>query len=173
MKNEKAAGHLYAWILAAMLGLLGCVVPEVIFDQPWFSAGSTILSEEGLDYLGRESLVHAQNIIATVGIQVVLMGLAEAYRASGNGPAGSVTGEEKLYPGGFFDPLNLGADPEQLSDLKVKEIKHGRLAMVGMFGLYSQAITNGEGPIAAWRAHIADPAAENGFTYATNFTPFA
>ena len=153
----------------AMLGLLGCITPEIIFGQSWFTAGAEILKEDGLNYLGREQLVHAQNVLATVGIQVVLMGLAEAYRASGTGPAGTVDGDERIYPGGSFDPLNLSEG--DLADLKVKEIKHGRLAMVSMLGLYVQAITTGEGPIAAWKAHIADPAGANGFAFATQFVP--
>merc|ERR1712050_666893 len=87
----------------AMLGSLGCLVPELLatfgdvsFGEPvWFASGSQILQ----------------------------LGLAEGYRVAG-GPLGqAATGASNLYPGDSFDPLGLGEDPTTLSELQLKEIK--------------------------------------------------
>merc|ERR1712216_215358 len=127
----------------AMLGTVGCVGPELTGDgmaaNPWFKQGALIFEDGGLNYLGNESLVHAQSILA---------GLAS------------------LHPGGSFDPLGLADDPDTFAELKVKEIKNGRLAMFSMHGFYWQAIVTGEGPVANWSAHVADPEGVNGFTEA-------
>ena len=60
-----------------------------------------------LNYLGNSGLVHAQSFVATLVVQVLLMGAVEIYRANGEGPNGFGEGQDTLYPGAALRGVTL------------------------------------------------------------------
>lgn len=166
----------------AMLGAAGMIIPEGlaangadIKGAAWYETGAAMLPAIGggdglLNYFAVPWAVinNPLPLIAVLGVEVVLMYLVETYRATGEGPEGyapgvgfykesAFAGLDPLYPGGPLDPFGLAADPEVFQELKVKEIKNGRLAMMATLGFAFQAVVTGEGPYANWTKHIADP----------------
>jgi len=122
----------------AMLACLGAIVAEATTGVSWAEAGKVEL--DGATYAGF-SLPFS--ITQLVWIEAILVGGAEIYRNTELDP------ERRLYPGGYFDPLNLagGDDPEKVFRLKTAEIKHGRLAMVSFLGYGVQALATGQGAL--------------------------
>merc|ERR1719263_2645458 len=124
----------------AMLATLGVVVAESATGVSWVDAGKIEL--DGAKYLDfNVNLTISQLCL----IEVLAVGGTEFYRN------GELSSEGRLYPGGAFDPLNLGtpgkAGSEQINRLREAEIKHGRLAMVAFFGFCVQALVVGEGAL--------------------------
>ncbi|KAL4452173.1 hypothetical protein ABPG75_007835 [Micractinium tetrahymenae] len=161
----------------AMLAAAGAIIPEGLAANgadvkgaTWFETGAAMLNGGTLNWFAVPiaNIANPLPLFAVVAANVVLMGAVENYRRTAEGPAGYSPGVGKfdesaydnmdpLYPGGPFDPLGLADDPEVLAELKVKEIKNGRLAMVSMLGFFVQAAVTGEGPYANWSRHVADP----------------
>ncbi|KAM3293852.1 hypothetical protein ACQJBY_031871 [Aegilops geniculata] len=145
----------------AMLGAAGFIIPEALNkfgancgpEAVWFKTGALLLDGNTLNYFGNSIPI---NLILAVVAEVVLVGGAEYYRIT-NG----LEFDDKLHPGGPFDPLGLATDPDQAALLKVKEIKNGRLAMFSMLGFFIQAYVTGEGPFENLCAHLSDPFGNN------------
>ncbi|CAI9786716.1 unnamed protein product [Fraxinus pennsylvanica] len=145
----------------AMLGAAGFIIPEAFNkfgancgpEAVWFKTGALLLDGNTLNYFGKNIPI---NLIVAVVAEVVLVGGAEYYRII-NG----LDLEDKLHPGGPFDPLGLAKDPDQAALLKVKEIKNGRLAMFSMLGFFIQAYVTGQGPVENLAAHLSDPFGNN------------
>ncbi|KAL9432235.1 hypothetical protein AB3S75_027285 [Citrus x aurantiifolia] len=130
----------------AMLGAAGFIIPEAFNkfgancgpEAVWFKTGALLLDGNTLNYFGKNIPI---NLVFAVIAEIVLVGGAEYYRIT-NG----LDLEDKLHPGGPFDPLGLAKDPDQFALLKVKEIKNGRLAMFAMLGFFLQAYVTERAP---------------------------
>ncbi|EPS71850.1 hypothetical protein M569_02908 [Genlisea aurea] len=145
----------------AMLGAAGFIIPEAFNkfgancgpEAVWFKTGALLLDGNTLNYFGNNIPI---NLVVAVVAEVVLLGGAEYYRII-NG----LDLEDRLHPGGPFDPLGLASDPDQAALLKVKEIKNGRLAMFAMLGFFIQAYVTGKGPVDNLASHLSDPFGNN------------
>ncbi|WVZ66460.1 hypothetical protein U9M48_015672 [Paspalum notatum var. saurae] len=145
----------------AMLGAAGIFIPEFltkigILNTPfWYTAGE------------QQYFTDTTTLFI---IELILIGWAEGRRwadiikpGSVNTdpifPSNKLTGTDVGYPGGlWFDPLGWGSgSPEKIKELRTKEIKNGRLAMLAVMGAWFQAEYTGTGPIDNLFAHLADP----------------
>ncbi|KAK6930818.1 Chlorophyll A-B binding protein, partial [Dillenia turbinata] len=145
----------------AMLGAAGIFIPEFltkigILNTPsWYSAGE-------LDYFTDTTTLFI--------VELIFIGWAEGRRwadilkpgcvnTDPIFPNNKLTGTDVGYPGGlWFDPLGWGTgSPEKLKELRTKEIKNGRLAMLAVMGAWFQHVYTGTGPIDNLFAHLADP----------------
>ena len=161
----------------AMLAAAGILIPEgleangaPIKGGTWFETGAVML-DDTLNYFAVPwgVISNPLPLAAVVLVEVGLMGAVERYRSSGEGPSKGYApgvgefddsvfiGMDEVYPGGPFDPLNLAEDPEVFAEMKVKEIKNGRLAMVSVLAYAIQGAVTGEGPYTNWSKHVADP----------------
>ncbi|KAK9937687.1 hypothetical protein M0R45_014461 [Rubus argutus] len=102
----------------AMLGAAGFIIPEAFNkfgancgpEAVWFKTGALLLDGNTLNYFGKSIPI---NLAIAVIAEVVLLGGAEYYRLT-NG----LDLEDKLHPGGPFDPLGLAKDPTRLPILR-------------------------------------------------------
>jgi len=146
----------------AMLGVAGILFPEA---ASMAGAGSfPVWTEAGAVANGSIS-----NGLTLFWMQMILMNWAEVRRWMDMKNPGSVNQDpifpqfgcpdgEVGYPGGrWFNPFSMGADPEEMAKLKVREIKNGRVAMVAIVGFSAQTFVTGQGPVANLMAHLSDP----------------
>jgi light-harvesting complex I chlorophyll a/b binding protein 4 len=134
-----------------MLGAAGVLVQEAVKPDIWFYDAPTKID---LPF----------NILGLVAFQFFAMHWVELQRWQDFRNPGSVDQDpifknnklpkhEVGYPGGVFAPFV----PGNLEELKVKEIKNGRLAMLAFMGFVMAAQVTGKGPLAALSEHLADP----------------
>lgn len=135
----------------AMLGVAGILAQELVRpDVFWYTSGATL----DLPF----------DITGLVGFELFVMHWVESRRGydvinPGSQDQDPVFSNFKLpshevgYPGGVFAPFV----PGNLEELKLKEIKNGRLAMLAFIGFTMAAQTTGLNPLAALGEHLSDP----------------
>jgi hypothetical protein len=152
----------------AMLATAGAIGQENLGAGPWFDAGAACTPDSCVvNYVDPFGFGPGTGVgpsfALVVGIEALLMFLAEAYRTGLFEPAWPEEFEGgEVLPGGRFDPLNFGQG-DRLDTYALAELKHGRLAMFAWAGMLGQAIISDgeEGPVAAWQEHIASGGAHN------------
>jgi light-harvesting complex I chlorophyll a/b binding protein 4 len=135
----------------AMLGVAGILAQEITHpDVFWYTSGA----EVKLPF----------NLAGLVAFELFAMHWVESKRGydvlkPGSQDQDPVFSQYKLpphevgYPGGVFAPFVPGS----MEELKVKEIKNGRLAMLAFIGFTMAAQVTGLNPLAALGEHLADP----------------
>jgi len=101
----------------AMLGVAGCLAVELLGFGNWYDAPLWAVdgSSAGPTWFG---VAVPFDLNTLLGVEFVAMAAAESSR-------GSAEPEKRVYPGGAFDPLGMAKG--DASELKLKEIKNGRL----------------------------------------------
>lgn len=130
------------WAMAGVAGILG---QELLGVSPkWFNAGA---KEYPIDFL------------PLLAIEFVFFGFAELTRYQGWKKTGE-SGVLNTFP---FDPAGLDSP-----NMKLKQIKNGRLAMIAFVGFAVQALVTREGPIEGLMNHVANPFGHNILTNIPN-----
>jgi len=153
----------------AMLGCLGILAPEAASDLgvQWPGAG--------VNWVDAATYTYDADSKVYFVIQLFLMHWVEIRRYQDMQKEGSVNqdpifkayklpeGNKSGYPGGIFDPFGWTTrdNGRKLEELKLKEIKNGRLAMFSFVGFWLQYNVQGKGPIACWADHLANPFTNN------------
>ena len=107
----------------------------------WWAAGEAALGDWNLQTL--------------VAWQAVIMAFLEAARIRGF----MTTGQSGVIGNFPFDPTG-----QDSPEMRVKEVKNGRLAMMSFLGMVSQYAVTGTSPLEGLKAHMANPSGVNIFT---------
>ncbi len=143
----------------AMLAVSGVWAQENAGAGPWWEAGKECTIDScKLTYAGFGDFKSSPTgaLFGLIFIETLLLGGAEAYRTGLlENPFQDGLKQNDAYPGGRFDPFNY-AEKEDLDLMKIRELKHGRLAMLAWLGILGQAVSTRAGAVSNATAHIGD-----------------
>jgi light-harvesting complex I chlorophyll a/b binding protein 3 len=158
-----------------MLGAVGCLVPELLGQQPFFTTGWLPPAGTAPHYW--------TDPYTLCGIQIALLGSAELLRWRDYQQPGSMAAPLQpllpqradlaggfagsgapAYPSGVFNCFAYVVSGPAIAQYKESEIRHGRLAMLAVAGFCAQAVLTGAGPWGCLTAHLQSPLTANIFT---------
>ncbi|CAL9046753.1 chlorophyll a-b binding protein 8, chloroplastic-like [Musa acuminata AAA Group] len=159
----------------AMLGAVGAIAPEIFGKLGWIPPETALPWFKTGVFPPAGTYNYWADPYTLFVLEMALMGFAEHRRFQDWANPGSMgkqyfLGLEKwlggsgnpIYPGGpLFNPLGFGKDEKSMNDLKLKEVKNGRLAMLAILGYFAQAALTGVGPFQNLLDHLADPVHNN------------
>ncbi|KAK9867245.1 hypothetical protein WJX84_000613 [Apatococcus fuscideae] len=127
------------WAMTAVPGILA--IEALGKADPWWAAGATADKPIPLSWLW---------IIEIVTFAIIEFKRYENFKK---------VGESGFLNTAPFDPVGLRSE-----EMREKEVKNARLAMVAFLGFTSQTAITGLGPIACLKKHLEDPGHNNIFT---------
>ena len=141
-----------------MLGVAGILAQEITHpDVFWYTSGATLELPIPLPGLLAFELFVMHWVESKRGYDLKTPGSQDQDPIFSNY---KLPAHDVGYPGGVFAPFV----PGDLEELKVKEIKNGRLAMLAFIGFTMAAQVWGVNPLAALSIHLDNPLANNIFS---------
>ena len=125
----------------------GIVAQEQATGVPWYETGALCTPSSCLEnyyFPGAIAPLAPEgsglpSFWAVLAFEVIFVGLAEAYRGGLTAPPKGFPSpaDVGVYPGGRFDPFKF-SEKVDMEEMKIKELKHCRLAMGAFLGCLAQ-----------------------------------